>query len=72
MSRNTAWLYVTISLMAFTEHYKSWTRDIIIIITTIIIMLLTFTHCIYNYIPETNRVHRVHIVLQLFCIYSLC
>ena len=57
MSRNTDWLYVTISLMAFTEHYKSWMRDIIIII--IMITLITFIQGIYNYIPETNRVYRV-------------
>jgi hypothetical protein len=55
-------------------------RAKIIIITRIIviIILITFMQAIYNYIPETNRLSRVHsvatlgyIVLQLF-VQCLC
>ena len=33
-------------------------------------IVITFMQCIYNYVPETNRVSSVYRVLQLFCIYS--
>jgi len=44
--------------------YVLFRDTIFIIVITIIIILLviTFMHGIYNYIPETNRVYRVHIV----------
>ena len=54
MPRNTAWLYVTISLMVFAEHYKSWMRHII----TIIIIFVTSMQGIYSYVPETRRFHK--------------
>ena len=43
---------------------------VIIIIIIIIIPVITFTHNIYNYIPETTVSLR-YTVLQLFCTYSL-
>jgi hypothetical protein len=44
---------------------------IIIIIIIIIILLTTLLQGVYKYIHETNYVLG-HVVLQLFCIYSLC
>jgi len=38
----------------------------------IIIVFIAFMQDIYYYIPERNHVFRVYIVLQLFCIDSLC
>jgi hypothetical protein len=53
--------------MIFTEHYKSWIRDIIIIyfiikdiIIIIIIIFIVFMQGIYNYIPTTDRVYGAH------------
>ena len=43
--------------MVFTEHYKSWMRNIIIII-----IIITFMQGIYNYVPETSRVCKVYSV----------
>jgi len=41
-------------------------------LTNISILVMTFMHGIYSYIPETIHVTTVYTVLQLFCIYSLC
>jgi hypothetical protein len=50
-------------ILHYTVHF------IVIIITIIIIILvITFMQGIYNYIPETNHVSRVHGVAAVLCI----
>ena len=40
-------------------------EEIIIIIIIVVIFVITFMQGVYNYIPETNNVYRVHsVVLQ--------
>ena len=42
--------------------YPSNLRIIVIVIIIIIIFVITFMQGIYNYMPETNHVYRVHTV----------
>jgi len=44
------------------HFYYTLVRKYIIIIIIIIIFVITFMQIIYYYIPETNRVFRVHSV----------
>jgi hypothetical protein len=48
------------------EQLWTGTEEIIIIIIIIIIPFITFMQNIYNYMPETNHVHRVYIVMLQF------
>jgi hypothetical protein len=45
-------------------HWVIFVESIIIIIV-IIIIIITIMQCIYNYIPETNHVSRVHSVVAV-------
>jgi len=63
------------NMAVFCSFLTSWFPGMLLtyfIIITIAIPVITFTHAMYNDIPQINPVYTVYIVLQLFCIYSLC
>ena len=52
------YIYYLISL-PFVYFLTSFFLVHIIIINLLLLLFITFIHCIYNYIPETNHVFRV-------------